>query len=119
MGGGGEALYRTNRDIELVARLGRWRDASINVYLWEGDQAMAGISSLMAIVGHTLHLPTKGMRQKVLKTLLRPDTPCGNTGTKGETPRKRRPQSQNFRNRRDCNRWLGESKISRGLSIIK
>ena len=58
--GGATALYRATRDIELVARFGRWRTASISSYLWESDQAMAGLSALMLLGGHTLHLSTKG-----------------------------------------------------------
>ena len=59
--GGATALYRATRDIELVARFGRWRTASISAYLWESDQAMAGLSALMTQGGHTLHVSTKGL----------------------------------------------------------
>lgn len=64
--GGATALYRAARDIELVARFGRWRTASISSYLWESDQAMAGLSILMLTGGHTQHLPTRKLETPFL-----------------------------------------------------
>ena len=71
--GGATALYRSTRDIELVARFGRWRTASISSYLWESDQAMAGLSTLMLTGGHTLHLSTKIQHTRTENLLLGPD----------------------------------------------
>ena len=68
--GGATALYRATRDIELVARFGRWRTASISSYLWESDQTMSGLRSLMLQGGHTLHLSTKGTIARTENLLL-------------------------------------------------
>ena len=70
--GGATALYRATRDIELVARFGRWRTASISSYLWESDQAMSGLSDMMIKGGHTLHLSTKGLEAHTVTRLMGP-----------------------------------------------
>ena len=68
--GGATSLYRATRDIELVARFGRWRAASISSYIWESDQAMEGLSARMLEGGHTLHVSTKGNVARAEKLLL-------------------------------------------------
>ena len=52
------ALYLETRDIDLVARFGRWKSASISAYLWETHQMMAGLRDHMVTGGHTLHTTT-------------------------------------------------------------
>ena len=46
--GGATALYRATGNIELVARMGRWRTSSISAYLWESHEVMRGLGKLMA-----------------------------------------------------------------------
>ena len=59
--GGATPLYRATGNIELVARMGRWRTSSISAYLWESHEIMRGLGKLMAQGGHTLHNATKNM----------------------------------------------------------
>ena len=56
--GGATALYRATHDIDLVARFGRWKSASISAYLWEIHQMMTGLSDCMVRGGHVLHSAT-------------------------------------------------------------
>ena len=65
--GGATALYRATGNIELVARMGRWKTSSISAYLWESHEIMRGLGRLMAQGGHTLHKATKNL------IALRPD----------------------------------------------
>ena len=58
--GGATALYQATKDVELVARFGRWKTKSISAYLWESHQMLAGLSDRMLAVSHTLHFATKG-----------------------------------------------------------
>ena len=53
--GGDTALYRATRDIDLVARFGRWKTNSISAYLWESHQMMTGLSDCMVVGGHAIH----------------------------------------------------------------
>ena len=53
--GGATALYRATRDIDLVARFGRWRSKCISVYLWESHQIYEGLGTAMVTGGHMLH----------------------------------------------------------------
>ena len=57
--GGATALYRATRDIDLVARFGRWKTASVSAYLWESHQMMDGLSDYMTTGGHTVHTTVK------------------------------------------------------------
>ena len=59
--GGATALYQATRDVELVARFGRWKTKSISAYLWESHQMLAGLSDKMVSVSHTLHCATRGL----------------------------------------------------------
>ena len=56
--GGATALYQETRDVELVARLGRWRAKSISAYLWGSRPTQAGVGELMVANTHTLHMAT-------------------------------------------------------------
>ena len=59
--GGATALYRATGNIELVARMGRWKTSSISAYLWESHELMHGLGKLMAQGGHTLHRATRDL----------------------------------------------------------
>ena len=53
--GGATALYRATRDIDLVARFGRWRSKCISVYLWGSHKLYEGLGAAMVTGGHVLH----------------------------------------------------------------
>ena len=59
--GGATALYRAAGNIELVARMGRWKTSSISSYLWESHELMHGLGRLMAQGGRTLHKATRDL----------------------------------------------------------
>ena len=84
--GGATALYRATRAIELVGRFGRWRTASISCYLWESDQEMAGLSSLMIKGGRTLHLSNNGMKAPLRFSYWQIDIPGPIRGRRGRGP---------------------------------
>ena len=113
--GGDTSMYRATRDIEMVARFGRRRAATISAYLWESDHAAVGLITLMTVGGHTLYFPNKGMRPRAISTLLGPDTP--GEGLKAECDRKKgdwqNPPHISYR--RDTRRRLGAPKVTKGI----
>ena len=58
--GGATALYQATKDVESVARFGRWKAKSISAYLRESHQMLAGLSDRMVSVSHTLHFLPRG-----------------------------------------------------------
>ena len=46
--GGATALYRATGNIELLARMGRWKTSSISAQLWEIHEVMSGLGLIMA-----------------------------------------------------------------------
>ena len=74
--GGATALYRATRDIDLVARFGRWKAAFISAYLWEIHRTMAGLSDYMTTGGHTIHTTVKP--NAAARDPPEPPEPCDN-----------------------------------------
>ena len=58
-GGGATSLYLATRDVELVARVGRWRTKSISAYLRDSHQMLDGMGNLLVANQQTPHRATK------------------------------------------------------------
>ena len=55
---GATALHHATKDVELVARIGRWGGGgeSISPYLWESHQMLTGLGVLMVANSHTRYI---------------------------------------------------------------
>ena len=62
--GGASALYQATHDIDLVARIGRWKSKCISVYIWESHQFYAGMGTATVTGGHVLHQATRDLERK-------------------------------------------------------